>query len=179
MTAAVFLDRDGTISEDTGYMTDPSAYRVFPWTGEAVRHINARGLKAILITNQSGIARGYFTEATVHAFHAALTTELARHGAHLDGIYFCPHHPDAGCDCRKPLPGMLLKASIDLGINLKQSFMVGDRYLDLEAGRAAGTRSVLVRTGHGTEELDLHRDSLFQPDLVADNLLRAVEAIIR
>jgi D-glycero-D-manno-heptose 1,7-bisphosphate phosphatase len=178
MVGAVFLDRDGTVSEDTGYMTDPTAYRVFPWTGPAVRRVNAAGLRAVLITNQSGVARGYFTEATVHAFHAVLSGELARHGAHLDGIYFCPHLPDMGCDCRKPLPGLILRASRELDIDLNRSFMIGDRYLDIETGRAAGTRSILVRTGHGERELEIHRDSLFQPDLVADNLLGAVEAAI-
>lgn len=159
-------------------MTDPSAYQVFEFTGPAVRRINEAGMLAVLITNQSGIERGYFTEATVQAFHDALAMELARWNAHLDGVYFCPHRPETECDCRKPRPGMAERAARDLGIDLAGSFIVGDRYLDVETGYAAGMRTALVRTGHGVEELEAHRDSVYQPHLVADNLLGAVEAIL-
>jgi D,D-heptose 1,7-bisphosphate phosphatase len=159
-------------------MTDPSVYKVFPWTGMAVRRINESGMLAVLITNQSGVERGYFTEATVHAFHDALKAELARWNARLDAIYFCPHSPETGCECRKPRPGMVHRAAREHHIDLEGSFFVGDRFLDLETGLAAGTRTALVRTGHGAEELALHRDSLFQPHVVADNLLGAVEAIL-
>jgi D-glycero-D-manno-heptose 1,7-bisphosphate phosphatase len=175
---AIFLDRDGTVSEDTGYMTDPTIYKVFPWSGQAVRRINESGMLAVLITNQSGVERGYFTEETVRAFHAVLTAELARCSAHLDAIYFCPHRPETGCDCRKPKAGMVRQAALELGIDLAESFIVGDRYLDVETARAAGMRAALVRTGHGAEELEMYRDSLFQPNVVADNLLSAVEAIL-
>jgi D-glycero-D-manno-heptose 1,7-bisphosphate phosphatase len=178
MHRAIFLDRDGTVSEDTGFMTDPALYKIFPWTGPAVRRINESGMLAVLITNQSGVERGYFTEATVRAFHDVLAAELARWNARLDGVYFCPHRPETGCDCRKPKPGLARRAAAELGIDLTESFFVGDRLLDIETGRAAGTRTALVRTGHGAEELAMCRDSLFQPHVVADNLLQAVEAIL-
>jgi D,D-heptose 1,7-bisphosphate phosphatase len=135
-------------------------------------------MKAILITNQSGIERGYFPESQVHQVHEVLHAELARHNARLDAIYFCPHHPETGCDCRKPRPGMLLRAQQELKIDLARSYVIGDKYLDIEAAHAAGARSVLVMTGYGREEHEKHKDLPLQPDLVAENLLEAVEKIL-
>ena len=172
------MDRDGTVSEEIGYMYHSDLYKPFAWTGQAIRKINESGMKAVLITNQSGIERGYFPEAMVHAVHDVLRTELARWNAHLDAIYYCPHQPDTGCDCRKPKPGMIRRAASELGIDLANSFMIGDRYLDVEVGHAAGTKSVLVRTGDGAKELTKYGDLPHQPDFVADNLLYAVEAIL-
>jgi len=179
MSRAIFMDRDGTVSEEIGYMYDAGMYRPFPWTAEAVRQINDSGFKAVLITNQSGVERGYFSESTVHAVHAILQNELARSMAHLDAIYYCPHRPETGCGCRKPEPGMLLKAADDLDIDLRRSFMIGDRYLDVQTARAAGVRPILVRTGDGAVELEKYADaSAIQPDFIAENLLDAVKAIL-
>jgi D-glycero-D-manno-heptose 1,7-bisphosphate phosphatase len=175
---AIFMDRDGTLVEEAGYMVDSARFKPFSWTGEALRKINASGMKAVLITNQSGVGRGYFPESLVHEVHNILHTELARYGAHLDAVYFCPHLPDAECDCRKPRPGMILRAARELEIDIEGSFMIGDRYLDAATAHAAGAKSVLVRTGDGAAELERHRDSPLQPHFVADNLLLAVEAIL-
>src|ERR1051326_4666269 len=130
MNRAIFMDRDGTVSEEIGYMYHAGLYKPFPWTGAAIRRINDSGMKAVLVTNQSGVGRGYFTEETVAEVHAILAQELARSSARFDGIYYCPHEPEASCDCRKPNPGMLLRAQRELNIDLRQSFVIGDRYLD-------------------------------------------------
>ena len=178
MHKAIFMDRDGTVSEEIGYMYHTDLYKPFPWTSRAIRKINESGMKAILITNQSGVERGYFPESQVHEVHDILRAELARHNAKLDAIYFCPHHPDTGCACRKPRPGMLLRAHQELDIDLAQSYMVGDRYLDVDTANAAKVRSVLVMTGNGRSEYEKYKDHPQQPDFVAENLLDAVESII-
>ncbi len=178
MHKAIFMDRDGTVSEEVGYMYHAGLYKPFPWTGEAIRLINESGRKAVLVTNQSGVGRGYFSDATVAEVHGALNAELARWNAHLDAIYYCPHAPDAGCDCRKPNPGMLMKAREELDIDLGNSHMIGDRYLDILMAHAVGARSVLVLTGEGAVELENRKLEDIQPDLVAENLLSAVQAIL-
>jgi D-glycero-D-manno-heptose 1,7-bisphosphate phosphatase len=176
---AIFIDRDGTVSEEVGYMYHSGLFRVFPWTGQAIQKINASGMKSILITNQSGIERGYFPESTVHEVHQALQQNLNQWQAQLDAIYYCPHAPEKNCDCRKPKPGLILRAARDLEIDLSRSFMVGDRYLDVRAAQAAGLRSVLVRTGDGASEVAKYAAAQVpQPNFVADNLLHAVEAIL-
>jgi D-glycero-D-manno-heptose 1,7-bisphosphate phosphatase len=177
--SAVFMDRDGTISEEVGYMYHPGLFHPFPWTSEAIRKINDSGMKAILTTNQSGIGRGYFNEGQVHDVHAILNTELRKHDAFLDAIYYCPHTPEDNCDCRKPKPGMLLRAARELNLDLGNSFMIGDRYLDVRTAHAVGVRSVLVCTGDGAGELAKYaRVAGPQPNFVAENLLHAVDAIL-
>ena len=178
MRKAVFMDRDGTVSEEIGYMVDPRLYKLFPWTGPAIQKINASGMKAVLITNQSGVGRGYFPETLVHEVHDILRAELGRYNASLDAIYFCPHHPESECDCRKPRPGLLLKARQELGVELSQSYMIGDKYLDIETAYAVGARSILVMTGYGREEHEKYKNSPQQPHFIAENLLEAVESII-
>ena len=178
MVRAIFMDRDGTVSAEIGYMYRSDMYKPFPWTGQAIRKINESGMKAVLITNQSGVERGYFPESMVHATHDVLRAELERWGAHLDAAYFCPHQPDTGCDCRKPKPGLIIRAAREMDIDIANSFMVGDRYLDIETGHSAGAKSVLVRSGDGADQLAEFRDFTDQPDFVADNLLHAVEAIL-
>jgi D-glycero-D-manno-heptose 1,7-bisphosphate phosphatase len=176
---AIFMDRDGTVSEEVGYMYHAGLYRPFPWTGEAIKRINDSGLKAILVTNQSGIERGYFKESTVHEVHNVLQRELQNWEAHLDAIYFCPHSPEKLCDCRKPKPGMLLRAARELELDLSKSFMVGDRYLDVRAAHSAGVKSVLVCSGDGADEMAKYASlGGVQPNFVADNLLHAVDAIL-
>lgn len=157
--AAVFLDRDGTINLDKGYFYLPEEFEFEEGSIEAIRLLNQAGYKTFVISNQSGIARGHFSEQQVEDLHTWLMAELAKHGAYIDGFYYCPHHAEFGigeyktvCDCRKPSPGMLLKAAEDWNIDLEQSYMVGDHNSDVEAGRGAGVKSIFVRTGHGSHE---------------------------
>ena len=140
--SAIFLDRDGTVSEEVGYMYDVSLYRVFPGQGGDPADQQS-GMKVLLVTNQSGIERGYFQESMVHRVHDRLREKIALSQARLDGVYFCPHHPETGCNCRKPRPGMLLRARDELGLDLGRSYMVGDRYLDVRTGKAAGAARCL------------------------------------
>jgi D-glycero-D-manno-heptose 1,7-bisphosphate phosphatase len=162
--AAIFLDRDGTINEEVGYLDRIEKLQLIPGAAEAIRLINESGMKAVIVTNQSGIARGLFDEAFVSQVHARLREMLREEGALIDAFYFCPHHPTDGrveylkiCDCRKPAPGMLLRAVEDLRIDPNHSYMVGDTLKDIEAGARAGAQGILVRTGYGEEaaaELD-------------------------
>ena len=175
---AIFVDRDGTVSEEIGYMYHAGLYKPYPWTGPAIRRINENGMKSVLITNQSGVGRGYFDEASVEEVHAILQAELARHQAKLDGIYVCPHHPEANCQCRKPRPGMVLQAARDLDLDLTGSFVIGDKFVDVALAYAVGARAVLVLTGYGRDELERHKDQPQQPHLIAENLLDAVESIL-
>ena len=178
MVKAVFLDRDGTVSEEIGYMVDADRYKPFPWAGPAIRKINEAGMKAVLITNQSGIGRGYFKEDMVDQVHDILRAELARHSAKLDAIYMCPHHPDAGCDCRKPNPGMLLRAQQEFDVDLAESYVIGDKQIDVETAYGVGAKGILVLTGYGREEREKHRGSKHQPHFVAESLIEAVEGIV-
>jgi D-glycero-D-manno-heptose 1,7-bisphosphate phosphatase len=184
---AVFIDRDGTISEEVGYINHPSRFRLFPYTAAAIKLLNDQGWLAVVITNQAGVARGYFTESMIETVHDNLLRELREKGARVDAIYYCAHHPSVGeppyrqeCDCRKPKPGLVIRASKELGIALKQSWMIGDRYGDIELARNAGVRSALVLSGYGRGEWENQRSQWKQqPDLVAENLLEAVELILR
>ena len=179
MKPAIFIDRDGTVSHEVGYLNHPSRFRLFPWTVDAVRHINRAGWLAVLVTNQAGVARGYFPEAMVHEVHDQLRAALESGGARLDAIYYCPHRPEEDCECRKPKPGMLLRAARELEIDLNRSFMIGDRYVDVRAAHAAGVRSVLVCTGDGAGEMAKYAGLPGpQPNFVADNLQHAVDAIL-
>ena len=183
---AVFIDRDGTISEEIGYVNHPARYRVFPYAAEAVKTLNDAGWLAILVTNQAGVARGYFAEEMIGRVHDVLAAELERGGARLDAVYYCPHHPTVGeppyrfdCDCRKPRPGLIRRAADELELDLARCWMVGDRYSDTELARNAGVRSAFVLTGYGRGEYE-HQSHAWkhQPDLVAENLLEAVREII-
>ena len=183
---AVFIDRDGTISEEVGYVNHPTRYRVFPFAAEAIKMLNDAGWLAVLVTNQAGVARGYFKEDVIAAVHDLLARELEREGARLDAVYYCPHHPSVGeppyrsdCDCRKPRPGLITRAAAEYDIDLAASWMVGDRYGDVELARNAGTRAALVLTGYGRGEFEYQRDSWRrEPELVAENLLEAVREIV-
>jgi len=183
MRPAVFIDRDGTLTEEVGYVNHPARLRLLPRSAEAIRRLNRAGTAAVVVTNQAGIARGYFSDAVMHAVNGELSAQLERAGARLDGLYVCPHHPTEGaapyrmlCDCRKPSPGLLLRAAEDLGLDLTRSIVVGDKPSDLEIAPKVGARSVLVLTGYGLGEWEYRRD-LFAvaPDHVADDLLDAVE----
>src|SRR5262249_13485087 len=180
---AVFMDRDGTLTEEVGHANHPSRLRVLPRSAEAIRRLNAAGIAAVVVTNQAGIARGYFSAEVLAAVNAALVAQLKDEGAHLDGIYVCPHHPTEGeppyrlgCDCRTPNPGLLLRAAADLGLDLGRAALVGDKGSDLVAARAVGARAVLVLTGYGLGEWESRRDALpVPPDHVADDLLGAAD----
>lgn len=142
--AAVFLDRDGTLIKDTGYLADPAEVELTAGAGEALSALRDAGFRLALVSNQSGIGRGYFTWEEAEAVHARFAAELARHGIGLDDVRYCPHLPDAGCSCRKPAPGALIDSADSLDVDLAESFMVGDSITDVQAGRAAGCRTVVV-----------------------------------
>jgi D-glycero-D-manno-heptose 1,7-bisphosphate phosphatase len=186
MKQAVFIDRDGTISEEVGYINHASRFRVFPYSGAAIKQLNDTGWLAILVTNQAGVARGYFSEEMIKAVHNQLELELSKGGARLDAIYYCAHHPSVGeppyrfdCDCRKPKPGLILRAAEELGIDLSRSWMVGDRYSDIELAQNAGVKSAFVLSGYGRGEWEHQRVAWkFRPDLVGDTLLEVVEKIV-
>ena len=144
MQKAVFLDRDGTIARDVHYCRRVEDFEILPRVPEAIRLLNQEGYKVVVITNQSGIARGYFSEATLSLIHRKMVTTLERAGAHIDAVQVCPHHPDEGCDCRKPSPTLIIRAAADIGIVLDQSYMIGDDPKDVKAGRAAGCRTILL-----------------------------------
>jgi histidinol-phosphate phosphatase family protein len=149
---AVFLDRDGTIIEEVGYLDDPRLVRLLPGAAGALRALHAAGFALVVVSNQAGVGRGLYPLARVHEVMAELRRSLRREGVELDGVYFCPHHPEAGCDCRKPGTALIERADDDLRLDIRRSIMVGDRLHDVEAGRRAGARGVLVRTGYGAEE---------------------------
>jgi len=174
---AFFLDRDGVVIEQIAYLKDPEQVALIPGTAEAIRMIRARGDLAVIITNQSGVNRGYFTMAEVEAVHRRMLELLRTEGAEIDDIRICPHTPDENCSCRKPRPGLFLAAARKLDIDLARSVMVGDRRSDLESGVNAGcAASILVRTGYGAAEEEKGRAAGFP---VADDLLDAVKSIYR
>ena len=153
---AVFLDRDGVVIEEVNYLSEVEQVRLIPGAAEAIANLNLAGLPVVVVTNQAGVARGYFPEYRVGEIHSYLDELLAECGAWVDRYYYCPHHPEAAvaqyrmkCDCRKPMPGMLHRAATEMGIDLAGSILVGDKASDLAAAGAAGCRSILVRTGHG------------------------------
>jgi len=180
------MDRDGTLSHEIGYVNHPSRFRLFSYAVDAVRLVNRSGFLAVLVTNQAGVARGYFPESVVHEVHAGVVAALAAGGARLDGLYYCPHHPSAGeppyrrdCDCRKPRPGLVRRAAEELGIDLARSYVIGDRHGDLQLAWSVGARGVMVKSGYGLGELTYHAPSWPRPpDLVAEDLLEAVQLVL-
>ena len=182
---AVFLDRDGVINEQMGYINHIDRFVLLPGVAGAIRRLNELGLAVVVATNQSGLARGYFPEDLLDAVHEKMRRELAAAGARLDGIYVCPHLPEAkvaryrlDCDCRKPRPGLLLQAARELNLDLPRSYMVGDRWNDLRCGAAVGMKNILVRTGYGRgEELYIGPHETLRPDHIADDLSGAADWI--
>ena len=178
---AVFLDRDGTINVDVDFLSSPSQLQLIPRSAEAIKELNDLGLPVIVITNQSGIARGLYSEDDLHRVHAAMDEMLTRYGATISAYYYCPHHPHEGiapyvkeCECRKPKPGMLLRAKKKFGFDLKRSFIVGDKLVDVQAGKSVGAVAIQVSTGYGVEEKDLCADIR---DYYAVDLFDAVQFI--
>lgn len=187
---AIFLDRDGTINEEVGYIERLDRLKVIPAAFEAIRLINLSGLKAVVISNQAGVAKGLFPETFVQQTHEHLQKALHQKGAAIDGFYYCPHHPTEGsspyrriCDCRKPAPGLFLQASREMHIDLSASCMIGDRYRDMEAAHRAGVKGVLVKTGYGTDVLENagpdQETPEGKPEFIAEDILQAVQWILR
>jgi D-glycero-D-manno-heptose 1,7-bisphosphate phosphatase len=184
IVSAVFVDRDGTLIEEVGYLDRPERVSLFPWSIDAIRAFNRAGFRVVLTSNQSGVARGFFTTAVVEAVHAHIASLLAAGGALIDAYYYCPHHPDGkvaefarACDCRKPGRGLVDRAVREFDIDPHRSFSVGDRWLDVALATAVGARSVLVRTGYGASEEARPQPGL-APDAVVDNLVEAASWIL-
>lgn len=169
---AVFLDRDGTMAKDVHYCRRPEDFELFPYTAKALRLLNEHGFKVIVITNQSGIARGYFTEETLARIHQKMIDEVAKEGGFIDAICYCPHHPDDNCDCRKPKPKLLLQASNEHNIDLEHSFVVGDLQMDIDLGKAGGCRTILIDNA-------LVNGKKVAADAIASDLLEAVQFILK
>ena len=179
MKPGVFLDRDGTLLEEAGYLDRLERLVFFPFAIDAVRLLNRGGFAVIVMTNQSGVGRGMYGEDFVIRAHEVMAQRMAEGGARIDGFYYCPHHPTAeieryrmDCDCRKPGPGMLRQAAADLSLDLSRSYAVGDKWTDVEAGRAAGAQGILVRTGYGRSSEMAPRAGI-EPAAVVDDLAAA------
>lgn len=183
---AVFLDRDGTINCNGRYIGNIKELRLLPGAASAIRKLNKAGFKVIVVTNQSGIARGYFPESAVKKVNQELQRRLKKRGAYIDKFYYCPHYPEAKiakyrkkCYCRKPAPGMLFKAASQLNINLKRSFMVGDMPTDIQAGNTAGCKTIFVLSGLGKKMIKkLEKPKNIKPDFIVRNLFSAIQKIL-
>ena len=177
---AVFLDRDGTIAEEVGYLNHANRFRMFPFVAAAIHRLNEAGLPVVVVSNQSGVGRGYFPESLVHSVNEMMKRELAAAGARIDAIYYCPHTSADHCDCRKPKTALLERAAREHSLELGRSFVVGDRYGDIELARNVRARGILVRTGYGEGELAWHSAKWpAQPDFVAEDLSKAADWILR
>jgi D-glycero-D-manno-heptose 1,7-bisphosphate phosphatase len=176
---AVFLDRDGTINEEMGYINHLSRFRLLPNAAPAIRRLNEAGFPVVVITNQSGAARGYFPASLVEEVHHHMQNLLAAQGARVDAIYTCLHAPDEGCSCRKPQPGLLFRAAAELSLDLSRSYLVGDRYVDIQTAANAGVQGILILTGYGLGEYEHFQNANpAQPVHIAQDLLDAAEFII-
>lgn len=177
---AVFVDRDGTICFDRHYLSNPNGLELIPTVAEGIKRLNDAGIPVMVITNQSGVGRGLFDEDQLKAIHQRMEAILAEHGARVDDIYYCPHMPGSGCGCRKPAPGMLLKASDEHGIDLRHSFVIGDRMMDIEMAHKVGAKGILVpepgNQYHVEKEMEASEE---KPDYGTDTFMNAVEWILR
>ena len=185
MNKAVFIDRDGVITHDPPhYAHRIDQLKLIQKSAEAIRLLNKTGFKVVVVSNQSGVARGYYQEKDVEIFNGAMEKELEARGAYIDAIYYCPHYPKAeigayriDCDCRKPKPGMLKRAEKDLDLDLKRSFLVGDKISDIEAGYRAGCKTILVLTGHGNDEVKKNANMNIKPNYISKDLYTASQII--
>jgi len=184
---AVFLDRDGVITKEPPYYAHKiDQLELIPKSAEAIRLLNKNGFKVIIISNQSGVARGYYQEKDIQIYNNEMKRQLEEKGARIDAIYYCPHHPEAtikeykiDCDCRKPKPGMLRQAEKDLNLDLKRSFLVGDKMSDIEAGYRAGCKTILVLTGQGDGELKKIPEMDIKLNYISNDLFAAIQIIKR
>lgn len=180
---AVFLDRDGVIiKEPPYYIYRPDQLILIPGSADTIKLLNKNGFLVVIVTNQAGVAHGYYSENDVLAFHQLMKKKLEKKGAKIDAIYYCPHHPESkiekyrvDCNCRKPKPGMLQKAEKELNIDLKRSLMIGDKISDIEAGKSVGCKTIMVLTGHGKEESKFKN---IECDFTADDLYHTIEYIL-
>lgn len=178
---AVFLDRDGTINEEMGYINHISRFAVFPFAAKAVKILNQSGYKVFIVSNQSGVARGYFPYEMLEKINLKLRKNFSQEGARIDGIYYCPYHPSGiveeftrKSNCRKPATGMIDKIVENFDIDISKSFVIGDRYSDIQLAANCGAKSILVLTGYGIGEYELSYDNWkIKPDKIASNLLEA------
>ncbi len=187
MNKAVFLDRDGVITKEPPYYAHRiDQLELIPKSAEAIRLLNESGFKVIVVSNQSGVARGYYQEKDIEIYNMSMQKKLEEKNAYIDAIYYCPHYSEAtieaykiDCDCRKPKPGMLTQAEKDLNLNLKLSFLIGDKISDIEAGYRAGCKTILVLTGHGNDELKKISKMNIKPNYISNNLYTASQIIDR
>lgn len=175
LKATVFLDRDGTINEDVGYLSDPAGLIIIDGAGGAIKRLNDLDIKVIVVSNQSGVGRGYYTDKDVEAVNARLFELLSLYGAHIDGIYYCSHQPDTDCDCRKPKMGLAIKAALDHEIDSDNCYVVGDKGSDVELARNLNAKGILVLTGKGSDEF---KKLSLKPEHVAKDLKEAVDWIL-
>jgi len=175
---AVFIDRDGTINVNVEYLDDPNNFKMYPGVAKGIKLLKKNGFKIIVITNQSGIARGYFSKETLEKIHERMKSELLKKGATIDAIYYCPHHPDDNCDCRKPQTGLFKKAFKDLNIDSSKSFIIGDKMLDVEAGYKMGLKTILVPEDKEKVEKEM-RTTNIKPDFVSKNFYSGVRWILK
>jgi D-glycero-D-manno-heptose 1,7-bisphosphate phosphatase len=185
MRPAAFLDRDGTILDELGYLTPASTIVIYPWSGDAIRLLKRAGYAVVMITNQGGIGLGLYGHDFVKSTHQGLSAQFADAGAEIDAWYYCPHHPDAvveeyrvKCECRKPATGMLRDAARDLDLDLSASWVVGDQWRDVQLAHAGGLRSVFLRTGHGRYQEATWPAGVAPPTETSDNLMAAVSVIL-
>lgn len=174
----LFLDRDGTINQEVNYLSDPRDLRILPGVPEAIRRFNQAGWTVIVVTNQSGVGRGYFTQATVNAIHAQIQESLNAADAHIDAFYICPHHPDDHCPCRKPKAYLYQQAIRDLHLTPQKCVIVGDKMTDLEPGRQLDFYTILVETGYGIQQAANLAPQDYHPDLILPDLLGVAQRLL-
>lgn len=175
---AVFIDRDGTINVNYGYIDSPDDFKIYPGVMNGIKLLKENGYKIIVVTNQSGIGRGYFGKEKLDKIHRKMDNELLKNGTAVDAIYYCPHHPDDNCNCRKPKTGLFEKAVKDLDINITESFIIGDRMLDMEAGYKIGCKTVLVPENKEKISIEM-KESKVKPDYVCDDFFSGVKWILK
>lgn len=183
----VFLDRDGVINKspaDWGYVCNWTEFTFLPNALEAIRNLTESGYRIFIATNQAGVGRGIFTEQQLTDIHHNMLNEVEKVGGHIDKIYYCPHHPEAGCKCRKPKPGMLIQAAREHDIDISKTFFIGDSLKDIQAARNAGALPILVLTGHGRDSYNHYINSdlttkTYKPDKIFTNLFTASRWIIQ
>lgn len=168
----IFIDRDGTINANVGYIDNITRFKIYPGVGEGIKLLKDHGFKIIVVTNQSGIARGFFSEKTLEEIHKKMKNELSKKYAKIDAIYYCPHHPNEQCDCRKPKTGLLQKAIKDFDIDVTQSYIIGDRMLDIEAGSKIGCKTILVPEDNEKVHEEMEKSKI-KPDHICDNFYSA------
>lgn len=174
---AIFIDRDGTINVNFGYISNPSDFKAYPSVSKGIKLLRDNDFRIIVITNQSGIARGYFSEETLDKIHQRMENILAEQGAATDAIYYCPHHPNDKCNCRKPNTGLFEKAIEDFDIDVKNSFIIGDRMLDIEAGYKIGCKTVLIPEDKEKIKKEMSKSDI-DPDFICDDFLSGVKWIL-